>query len=75
MGLDGCTSPRSHATANTGELSAGGRGRFCRENTCTYDHMVFKALFTRALQTLIQIVTRVQPTSGGGLCNLDCNPD
>ena len=67
MGLDGCTSPRSHATANTGELSAGGRGWFCREDTCNYDHMVFKARFTCALQTLIWIVTQVQPTSGDGL--------
>jgi len=26
-------------------------------------------LFTRTLLILIRIVTRVQPTSGGGLCN------
>ena len=34
-----------------------------------------KALFTRALQILIWIVTWVQPTSGDGLRNPDCNLD
>jgi len=31
--------------------------------------------FTCALQILIRIVTRLQPTSGGWLRNLDCSPD
>ena len=31
--------------------------------------------FTRAVQILIRIAIRVQPTSGGGLCNPDCNRD